>query len=431
MKSKKRKNKSAIIIAVLSILVIAFFLFLFTNPSFWFEKSIHTDAKRYATKSCLAFYPDGEDGKNTAKSLCRGVKDNRVYDYSLVPYGDYYMVNYGNDISYFVDKEYNDIEIKELSDFGKRIISDYLRLTVKKQDSSKYYDSSFMEQSYVDNINFENITFNIKNENIVCRLIDFDYDIEIPLKYMQNEIGMNFGYDNENYHKPTFIDNSKEHPVICLTFDDGPQLRDSLETSSSVSIVDTLNKYDAVGTFYVVGSSLEERLEWTDYQVYSFLSQSIINGNEYGSHTSNHDDLIDFSTAEGIKNAINEPVVFLKDLLNYDVTTYRPPGGEYNDNVLSAQDYPAILWNTDSGDWEARNAEEIYKKVMSYDYYDGDVILFHDIYDETAEAIKKIVPELLNKGCQLVTVKDMLEYAGINVNSLKYYYNLNPKPYFE
>ena len=31
----------------------------------------------------------------------------------------------------------------------------------------------------------------------------------------------------------------------------------------------------------------------------------------------------------------------------------------------------------------------------------------------------------------MVTVKDMLQYEGLDVNTLKYYYNLNPWPYYE
>lgn len=426
---KKKRMNSAIVIAILSILVIVGFLLLVTNPSFWFKKSIHDDAKRYSTKHCLVFYPDNEYAKAQAKLMAKGVKDNRVYDYSLIPYGDYYLVSYGNDVKYFIDSENKIVEINEVSDYGKRIIADYLRYAVKKDNPDKYYNIDFLENSSIDKLDFSKVTYDIKDEYLRCKFESYDVDVLVPLKYIQKEIGMNFGYNDELYVKPTYID--PNHHVICLTFDDGPQFWNGPDESSSKSIVDTLYKYDATATFYVCGYSLEERDEWSDYQAYSFLKQSINNGNEYGSHTGGHDDLGDISTAEGIRKVIMEPAEFMKDLVGYDMVTYRPPGGVFNNDVLNAQPYPAILWNVDSDDWSIRDSEEIYTRVMSYEFDDGDILLFHDIYGETAQAIEKIVPELISRGYQLVTVKDMLKYEGIDINNLSYYYNLNPWPYYE
>lgn len=430
-KKKRKINSSAIIIFILSTLVITGFVLIFSNPTFWFKKSIHEDAKKYTTRHCLVFYPDNDYGKKVAKQLAQDVKEDIVYDYSLVPCGDYYLVSYGNGVEYYVDSNYNSIEVNEVSDFGKRIIVDYLRYTIKKQDPDKYYDADFLSSLTIDNISFEDVVYGIKNEYLSCKLKDYEYELLVPLKYMQNEIGMNFGYTDEQYVKPTYIDLSGKHPVICLTFDDGPSLWEGVDDCSSAKIVDTLYKYDATATFYVVNYALEERDEWTDYQLYSFLNKSINNGNEYGSHTANHDTLTEIASASKIEKVIKEPANFLKDLVDYDVVTYRPPGGSFDEDVLNAQPYAAILWNADSDDWYSRDPKKIYNNVMKYEYYDGDVILFHDIYASTAEAVEKIVPALINQGYQLVTVKDMLQYAKIDVNTLQYYYNLNPSPYYE
>lgn len=429
-KNKKIKiNKSIPTIIILIILIIAVYLLCFTNPSFWFKKSAHEDAKSYSTKHCLVFYPDCSIGKRYAKKISKDAKKDTIYDYSLVPYGDYYLVNYSNGVKYFVDKDYKDIEVKEITDQGKRIIADYLKYTIKKNDSDKYYDSKFLEEIYIDNLDFTGITYEIDGESLKCRFDKYDTDVEVPLKYMQSEISMNFGYPMEVYRKPTYID--KDHTVICLTFDDGPQFGYVPEESSSKSIVDTLYKYDATATFYVVGYELLSEDAWTDYEKYSFIKKSINNGNEYGSHTYGHEDLPSLSTAEEIVHAIQEPADILSEIIDYKMITYRPPGGEINNNVLNVQPMPAILWDVDSVDWLYEDADKIYDEVVDIDYDDGDIIIFHDIYDSTAEAIKKIVPALIDKGYQLVTVSDMLEYEGIILSNLHYYYNLNPSPNYE
>ena len=53
-------------------------------------------------------------------------------------------------------------------------------------------------------------------------------------------------------------------------------------------------------------------------------------------------------------------------------------------------------WSIDTEDWKSRNAKKVYKKAMKAK--DGDIILMHDIYSSTADAVEKIVPKLKKKG---------------------------------
>ena len=47
----------------------------------------------------------------------------------------------------------------------------------------------------------------------------------------------------------------------------------------------------------------------------------------------------------------------------------------------------------------------------------------HGIYTSTAEAVEKLVPELIEKGYQLVTVSEMAKYKGVTLKSGKVYLN--------
>ena len=40
---------------------------------------------------------------------------------------------------------------------------------------------------------------------------------------------------------------------------------------------------------------------------------------------------------------------------------------------------------------------------------DGDIILMHEIYSTTADAVKKMVPELIKQGYQLVTCEELIQ----------------------
>ena len=117
MKKKKRRRlrKSLripfLIICLLLIGLSGFGIFILTSPK---EKSIHEDAKRYSTKTCVAFYPDSINGKEVAKSLCDNVvptEEKIIYDYSLIPYGDYNLVEYGMGVHYYIYKDNKPLKI--------------------------------------------------------------------------------------------------------------------------------------------------------------------------------------------------------------------------------------------------------------------------------------------------------------------------------
>ena len=45
----------------------------------------------------------------------------------------------------------------------------------------------------------------------------------------------------------------------------------------------------------------------------------------------------------------------------------------------------------------------------------------HDVYSETADAVKELVPELIDKGYQLVSIDELLNTLGIDKNTTDYY----------
>ena len=52
---------------------------------------------------------------------------------------------------------------------------------------------------------------------------------------------------------------------------------------------------------------------------------------------------------------------------------------------------------------------------------DGDIILMHDLYDTTADASDILIPELINRGYQLVTVSELASYRGGMMPGQSYY----------
>ena len=54
---------------------------------------------------------------------------------------------------------------------------------------------------------------------------------------------------------------------------------------------------------------------------------------------------------------------------------------------------------------------------------DGDIILMHDIHHPTVQATEIVVPELIKRGYQLVTLSELFEYKGITPKAGNVYRN--------
>ena len=72
-------------------------------------------------------------------------------------------------------------------------------------------------------------------------------------------------------------------------------------------------------------------------------------------------------------------------------------------------------------DWKSRDKEKILEEIRKVENYDGKIILMHSIYEFTADAVEILIPELINKGYQLVTVSELAYYKNIEMEAGKFY----------
>ena len=195
--------------------------------------------------------------------------------------------------------------------------------------------------------------------------------------------------------------------MVALTFDDGPN------PSSSGRILDTLEKYHAVATFFDLGKLV---LAYPDV-----VKREEALGCEVGSHSYDHPNLNNLGV-EGIQAQVTNSRNAFVSVLGHDVDIMRPPYGNANDLVKANIPYPLINWNVDTLDWKSRNKDAIVNEVRKIGNLDGKIILMHSIYETTADAVEVIVPELINEGYQLVTVSELAYYKGAELSpGVKYF----------
>lgn len=186
-------------------------------------------------------------------------------------------------------------------------------------------------------------------------------------------------------------------PMVALTYDDGP----NAPVTNRI-----LNALEAVGgraTFFVVGSNVHGRNA-------TIMKRAFDMGCEIGNHTYRHENLTKLS-AEAIRSTISSTDQKVIEVTGTPPSLVRPPYGAKNASVLNTIGKPAILWSIDTLDWKTKNASSTINAVLNH-VKDGDVILMHDIYGPTADASETIIPELVKRGYQLVTVTELASYRG-------------------
>lgn len=190
-------------------------------------------------------------------------------------------------------------------------------------------------------------------------------------------------------------------PVLALTFDDGP-------SPSTPRILDVLAEHGAVGTFFVVGESIEGREQ--------VLGRLEAEGHEIGNHTFSHRHAVQLDDAE-----LAHDIVRCQRLLGGRPALFRPPYGE--DPVRCARIAAergigtTVLWSVDPQDFLERDPRAIARVIVNgagpgaiVDLHDGWPRVTSTATDRTptAEALRIALPVLAKRGLECVTVSRLL-----------------------
>ena len=226
-------------------------------------------------------------------------------------------------------------------------------------------------------------------------------------KPSQNQNGNANGGANSN-------NNGKKR--VALTFDDGPH---NVRTKA---IVDELSKYGYEATFFVVGN----RVDGKAYSGAEALKYAYDHGNEIAIHGYTHAVYYHDCEQDRYERELSRTYDAIKEVASgAKVRLMRPIGGNITEARVESCPYSVIMWSVDSEDWKYKGrgengelAEEniniIVENVMSQ-VSSGDIILMHDIYENTYEAAKIIIERLHNEGYDLVTVSDLLNNPAAGV----------------
>ncbi|MEK3763557.1 polysaccharide deacetylase family protein [Solibacillus sp. FSL K6-4121] len=180
---------------------------------------------------------------------------------------------------------------------------------------------------------------------------------------------------------------------IALTFDDGPHPKVTRQ------ILQTLDKYNAKATFFVIGQEVVKYPE--------VLKEVYEAGHEIGNHTYNHEKLTTLSQKE-VNHQIQSTDELIKSVIGKNATVFRPPYGSYDETVIKQLKVPSVMWTIDTLDWKHRDPEKT-ALAIEEQVNNGSIILMHDIHQATADALETILIDLQIQGYTFVTVSELLK----------------------
>ena len=193
--------------------------------------------------------------------------------------------------------------------------------------------------------------------------------------------------------------------VIALTFDDGP-------AEWTEPILETLRREGVRATFFVVGGAIKGRE--------SVLARAA-EGHEIGNHTFTHPVLPDLSCAE-IRTELTTTSDLVAGVVGTAPKVFRPPYFRVSPDVLKVAAECGFEWTVQSSvwteDWSLPSAAEIVDDLLPR-VERGSIIGLHDgrpLHDSTSrpdrwptvQAVATLVPELLARGFELVTVSELI-----------------------
>lgn len=200
--------------------------------------------------------------------------------------------------------------------------------------------------------------------------------------------------------------NGRELPIYCVECDE-KKVALSFDAAwgneDTEKILGILKKHKVHVTFFMTGGWVESYPE--DVKAIQKA------GHDLGNHSENHKNMSQLSNEEKTKELLTVHNR-VKELTGVDMELFRPPYGDYDDQVvLNAKDngYYTIQWDVDSLDWKDYGVDNIVDTVVNHkNLGNGSIILCHNGAKYTAEALESVIKGLKDKGYEIVPVSELI-----------------------
>ena len=185
---------------------------------------------------------------------------------------------------------------------------------------------------------------------------------------------------------------------IYLTFDDG------YSQKNTISILDTLKKYNIGATFFIEGGFLKENPN---------VCKRIADEQILANHTMCHCDITKLSNQNFIDD-INEFEQTALEITGQNIRKFfRPPMGfidKEKAQILKQRGYLIFKWNVQIYDYvhyDDQGVDYVVKNITNQ-VKPGSIILMHTLTDSNAKALPILIEKLQAQGYEFSSLMDFL-----------------------
>jgi peptidoglycan/xylan/chitin deacetylase (PgdA/CDA1 family) len=191
--------------------------------------------------------------------------------------------------------------------------------------------------------------------------------------------------------------------LVALTFDDGP------DESSTPFVLETLARYDAKATFFVIGKKAEAHPQ--------LMAAIVEAGHEVGCHGYSHSRLTAFRSAAWMKQDLERARTVLAPWVTNAPHWFRPPIGHVTPRlakVIKQLGFVILCWTVRGMDGLPGVAKERIVRRVTPKLRDGVIVALHDAFETKpglpagALALPEILDTLRQLELRSVTVTELL-----------------------
>jgi peptidoglycan/xylan/chitin deacetylase (PgdA/CDA1 family) len=180
----------------------------------------------------------------------------------------------------------------------------------------------------------------------------------------------------ETWLGPIVSHGDQHRPYVALTFDDGPNVHETLV------VANILDSFGVKGTFFTVGKALDKRPD---------ISRALLaDGQLLGNHSYHHDE---WRWLDPLYPELERTQAAFKKQVGVCPTFYRPPHGQHTPFMsyqLARKHMTMIGWDDSAADWATTNPRTVARRILER-VKPGSIIVLHDGLDGDLTADRSVL----------------------------------------